>query len=119
VEAELPDDQEAERGDRPDLLHTDLLEGDLQIRVVEQPQPGAQQHRCHIDVQLVGEPARRTCWTTLAPSTWTTRGPAAAFALAIAEATPSVTNVKVRCSSCLGMTGGGVWVSTKMGTWNS
>ena len=58
VEVELLDDQEAERGDRPDLLHTDLLEGDpLQIRVVKQPQPGAQQHRCHIDVQLVGEPS--------------------------------------------------------------
>src|SRR5664280_383375 len=53
------------------------------------------------------------------PTTITALFPATAVACSTADSTPSVTKVKVRRSSCLGVTCGGSWVHTRRGTWNS
>nr|WP_244286156.1 hypothetical protein [Cellulosimicrobium cellulans] len=65
-------------------------------------------------------PAAQSWWKTSAPPMKiTSRSPAAARACRTADSTPSVTNVTHSRSLRFGATGGGVCVTTKIGTWNS
>jgi len=60
---------EPQAGPRADLDDVDLLQPDAGERgVVEQPQPGAEQHRHHIDPDLVDEPGAQQLADRLRPA---------------------------------------------------
>jgi hypothetical protein len=102
---------ESEACSRAEFLHVDLLEPDaLKAGAFKRPETDTQKYRHDINRKLVDE----SCIQELLryadgrrPLELSYRGRQAAFAWAIADSIPSVTNLKVRCSSCFGATLGG------------
>lgn len=109
----------------PDLSDANLLQPNTgQGCAVEEPHPRAQQDRHDVNPQLGDQAGVQQLADDVNPAdhghtTVTALSPAAAPAPATARSTPSVTNVNLRRSFSFGLTCGGWWVTTKIGTWNS
>lgn len=100
---------ESEARPRANLQRVDLLEPNtLEASVVKETAPGTKEHRHDVDPELVDELRIQQLLGDAGPAHHLTAlSRAAAFAWATAVWTPSVTKVKVRCSSCFGATRGG------------